>query len=514
MRPYTNLPMKPSSELFELIKTLTKSEKRFFKLQSSLQSGDKNYVRLFDVIDGMEAYDEDVVKRTFKGEKFINHLPSEKNHLYKIILKALRGYYSETSVASGLKQDIKNIEILYNKGLFGECIKFIERAKKLASHHEKFYYLFELISWEKTLLEESYENGDFGDLDGLIREEQEVLDKIQNLTSYHVLYSKVNYVFRSGGYSRTDENNQIISEIGENPLIIGKNTALSQRAATICYYTQGFCHVAKGEHGTALEKYLKVKQILDNYPHLRTDLAKRYIRTISQIIHCYLEQREFEIAEKFITELRELSELEGFDTPDTMSRARNERVLCSLKNYIYSARFSEGVIAMGNEADVLLSAENESSKEMAVRMYYYMAYLHFGAGMHSKALHWLNKVINDNENDLRQDLYGYARLFNIAVHYELGNTDLLEYTIKSTLRYLQKRMRDFEVEKLILDQFKKLIRVRSSAEKRIHLTQFKEKLESLSGHDDCKVLSRYFDFSAWIDSQLESVSLETKARSV
>ncbi|MFM7726445.1 MAG: hypothetical protein ACKO7B_07070, partial [Flavobacteriales bacterium] len=139
--------MKPSSELFELIKTLTKSEKRFFKLQSSLQSGDKNYVRLFDVIDGMDAYDEDVVKKTFKGEKFINHLPSEKNHLYKLILKSLRGYYSETSVASGLKQDIKNIEILYNKGLFGECIKFIERAKKIATRYEKFYYLFELISW-------------------------------------------------------------------------------------------------------------------------------------------------------------------------------------------------------------------------------------------------------------------------------------------------------------------------------------------------------------------------------
>ena len=49
--------MKPSSELFDLISTLTKSEKRFFKLQSSLQSGDKNYVRLFDLIEKMESYD-------------------------------------------------------------------------------------------------------------------------------------------------------------------------------------------------------------------------------------------------------------------------------------------------------------------------------------------------------------------------------------------------------------------------------------------------------------------------
>jgi len=106
-------------------------------LQSALQSGDKNYVRLFDLIDKMSEYDEENVKKTFKGEKFIKHLPSEKNHLYKLILKALRSYYGETSVSSMLKQEIKNIEILYNKALFEECSKFLERAKKLAEKKRK-----------------------------------------------------------------------------------------------------------------------------------------------------------------------------------------------------------------------------------------------------------------------------------------------------------------------------------------------------------------------------------------
>ncbi len=504
--------MKPSSELFDLIKTLTKSEKRFFKLQSSLQSGDKNYVRLFDLIDGMDTYDEEEIKRIFKGEKFINHLPSEKNHLYKNILKALRGYHSETSVGSSLKQEIKNIEILYNKGLFEECIKFIERAKKTAIRHEKFHYLFELISWEKMLLEESFEDGNFGDLNSLIRQEQEVLNKLQNLTSYHVLYSKVNYVFRSGGYSRTEENSNIISEIGEHPLIKGKNTALSQRAATICFYTQGFCHVAKGENTSAVEKYLIVKQILDRYPHLRTDLANRYIRTISQIIHCYLELRQFDDAEKFIGELELLTDMEGFDTPDTIARIRNEQILINLKKYIYSGRFSEGVKGMSSVADILNKAETEFNKEMSVRVYYYMAYLHFGAGLNNKALHWLNKVINDNENDLRQDLYAYTRIFNLAIHYELGNSDLLDYSIKSTLRYLQKRNRDFEIEMLILDQFKKLIKLRSIATKREQFSEFSYKLEKLSKTEDCNTLFRYFDIRSWVYSKLKSIPMEETLR--
>ena len=496
--------MKPSSELFDLICTLTKSEKRFFKLQSSLQSGDKNYVRLFDLIEKMESYDEELVKSTFKGE----HLPSEKNHLYKLILKSLRSYYSETSIASSLKQEIKNVEILYNKGLFDECTKFIERAKKTALRYEKFYYLFELISWEKTLLEEAFENGQFVDLDILIREEQEVLHKLQNLTAYHVLYSKINYVFRSGGYSRMEENTRIINEIVEHPLIKGKNTALSKRAATICYYTQAFCNVAKGNTEVALEKYRKVKEILDEHTDLRADLAKRYIRTLSQIIQCLLESKQFEEAEKYILQLNQLSETEGFDTPDATARIQTELTLSNLKKYIHTARFSDGVTAMNSELELIKSQEHTLHKEIALRMYYYMAYLNFGAGQHSKALQWLNRVINDNENDLRQDLYGYARLFNSVVHFELGNIELLEYTIKSTARYLQKRNRDFEIEKLILDQFKKLIRLRTATAKKEQLEDFKEKLSQLAKHEDGKALLRYFDFNTWIRSKLEQCTFE------
>jgi hypothetical protein len=142
--------MKPSNELFELITSLSKSEKRFFKLSSSLQSGDKNYLKIFDYIDKQASYNEEDLKEAFKKERFIKHLPSEKNHLYKLILKSLRGFHSDNSINSVLKEEIKNVEILYKKSLYKECRKFLLRSKKMAEEHEKFYYWFELISWEKT----------------------------------------------------------------------------------------------------------------------------------------------------------------------------------------------------------------------------------------------------------------------------------------------------------------------------------------------------------------------------
>ncbi|MAR68633.1 MAG: hypothetical protein CL833_15395, partial [Crocinitomicaceae bacterium] len=164
--------MKASTELFDLVQSLTKSEKRFFKLTSSLQSGEKNYLKIFDHIEKQKVYDEDLLKHEFRNETFVKHFPSEKNHLYKLILKSLRSFHSDKTISSILKQEVKNIEILYRKALFAECNKFVTRAKKQAIMHEKFYYWFELLGWEKLLLEEAYEAGKFDrNLDELIIEE-------------------------------------------------------------------------------------------------------------------------------------------------------------------------------------------------------------------------------------------------------------------------------------------------------------------------------------------------------
>ncbi len=511
INPENNL-MKPSNELFDLIKSLTKSEKRFFKLQSSLQGGDKNYVRIFDLIDGMDEYDEEEVKRVFKGERFIKHLPSEKNHLYKLILKSLRGFYGENSISSFLQQEIKNIEILYSKGLFSECSKFLQRAKKIAAKHDRFYYWFELLHWEKTLLEDDFEDGRFVDLDALIREEQDVIAKLRNLAEYHVLYSKINFVFRSGGYTRSDENKRIVDEIMNHPLIHGKNTALSSTAATICRYTQGFCSLANGDYETALVRFHRVIDILDAEPLLRSDLAKRYIRTLTNIVKCYQYLGKLSEAVKHIDMMRAMSNEEGFNTPNMHVLIFKNAELMELQILQLKGDF---VGAVQKSESLMTSVKNYETmihKEFLLSFYFEFSYSYFGVAEYNKALHWLNRALNESDGSLRQDFYSYMRLYNLAVHYELGNHSLLQYTIQSTSRYLQKRMRDFSVEKVIIQHFKKLIKAETGMEKKNAFRKFYESLQAVVQTPEDRVLFRYFDYLSWLESKVEGVPLSDVIR--
>lgn len=499
--------MKPSTELFDLIKSLSKSEKRFFKLSSSLQTGDKNYLKIFDAIDKQVEYDEGAIKHQFRKETFIKHFPSEKNHLYKLILKSLRAYHADNSVSSLLKQEIKNIEILFEKALFKECNKFLMRAKKQAIEHEKFYYLFELISWEKKLLEEALEDGEFTkDLDTLIKEEQEVIGKLRNLAAYHVLYSKINYVFRSGGFVRNEEDKKLVEEITNHPLIKGKNTALSQRAATICYYTQGFCKMANGDYETALDKFYKVKTILDSNPLVKEDLAKRYIRTLNNIIFCLIDQRKYAEAREMAEIMRETGKEKAFKSTDVLVTIFKDTNIAELQICHLTGDFDKGLSLVEDIVEGMEENEGKLHKEQIVSFYYHIAYIYFGAGKYNKALFWINKVLNDNENTLRQDIYSYARLFNLVIHYELGNHDLLEYITKSTLRYLSKRQRDYHLEKVIIEYIRKFIRAASIIDKKELFTAFSDEVGQLIQGPEEKVVLKYFDFIKWADSKIENAS--------
>ena len=497
--------MKPSPELYDLIHSLTKSEKRFFKLHSALQSGEKNYLRLFDAIHAQEAgYDEAALKKQFAKETFIQHLPSEKNHLYKLVLKALRAYHAESSVSGQLKQQVSNIEILYNKSLYEEASKVLIRAKKVAKENERYYLWFELLSWEKMLLEEAYQSGNFSnDVGGLIEEEDMVLSKLRNLAAYHILYAKINYVFRSGGYVRTPEEHAIVEEISDHPLIKGKNTALSDRAASICLYTQGFCFWARRDWDTSYAKFKRAKEILDNRPLLRMDLPKRYVRTCYYIVQCEIELRKYADAQDNINHLRSLASEPGFNDIDIKQQIFNSSWLGEMRLLDRKGEY-EAAIAMEK---TIMQQMGRMQREYELEFRFLLSTAHFGVGDLSRSLHWLNRLLNDPEPTLRQDLFTSAKMFNLVVHYEMGNNELVEYISRSTKRFLTKRSRAYGVEAALVEHVRKLAKASGSEAKRELFLSLQAKLNELMEDPDESTVLKYFDICAWVRSKVQGVSM-------
>src|ERR1044072_1708188 len=115
--------MHKKNNLFDLVKALTPSEKRYFRQSLSRGSNKegKNYLRLFDVLHKMELYDESILKSAFKGERFTKQLHVTKIYLHDSILKSLRSFHARSSSSMIIKDHLKNIEVYFNKELYNAC---------------------------------------------------------------------------------------------------------------------------------------------------------------------------------------------------------------------------------------------------------------------------------------------------------------------------------------------------------------------------------------------------------
>ncbi|MGZ4061122.1 MAG: hypothetical protein ACXVPU_18975, partial [Bacteroidia bacterium] len=144
-----------SDELHKLIKSLSQSEKRFFKIYASRHIiGDKNnYVSLFDAIAAQKNYDESSVKEKFKNERFTDRFAAVKNYLHQLILKSMRNFHAASTIDIELKEMLIDIDFLYQKGLYKQCQKLHKKAEKLAIEADKKTRLLEILEWKAKLLQ-------------------------------------------------------------------------------------------------------------------------------------------------------------------------------------------------------------------------------------------------------------------------------------------------------------------------------------------------------------------------
>ncbi|MEQ8242857.1 MAG: hypothetical protein RIB66_05520, partial [Fulvivirga sp.] len=137
-----------SEALFHLIKSLKQSEKRYFKLQSELDSSDMKYLRLFEIIDGQKEYDESIIIQKAPEIKK-QQLSNLKAHLYKKLLQSIRQYNQKSVIDIQIREMIDHAQLLFNRSLYEQCVDILKKAKRKAQKIDNLELQLEILKWEK-----------------------------------------------------------------------------------------------------------------------------------------------------------------------------------------------------------------------------------------------------------------------------------------------------------------------------------------------------------------------------
>lgn len=433
------MPNRSTDDLFQLIHSLQKAEKRNFKLYIKRNSSneDLKIVQLFDALDKMSHYDDALILRRVPAIKK-QQLSNIKAHLYKEVLASMRLLSNSENIDIQLHEQLDYARLLYNKGLYLQSLKILERIKELAKAYNQDSFLIQIISLEKKIETLHITRSMEGRAEQLTAEANEINEKRRTITSLSNLALQLYSWYIKNGHARNEEDEIGVKRFFQEslPPDAAPQTGFYERL----YLYQSYCWFAFIRQDFLM--YYRYTQkwvdIFSEEPQMIQVETGHYIKGVHNLLNAHFDLRNFEKFESVLAGFKEFVE------SDIVLRNENNRIqtfvyytTARINQHFMVGTFKEGLSLVPQIEEKLEEYGLFIDRHRVLVFYYKIASLYFGSGDYAKCIDYLQKIINWKV-DLRNDLQCYARLLHLLAHYELGNDDIIEYLVRSVYRFMAK----------------------------------------------------------------------------
>ncbi|MEO6844971.1 MAG: hypothetical protein ABI184_07345 [Ginsengibacter sp.] len=455
---------------------------------------------MFDAIDKMPAYDESILINKIASIKK-QQLPNLKAHLYRQILSSLRLLESSENIDIQLHEQLDFARILYNKGLYHQSLRTLEKIKDLALANNQIHFQIEVLIIEKKI--------ETLHITRSIQDRADELTRDINIANKHLAkQSKLSNLalqlyswYIKNGLARNQADEKEVEDYFKKHLTEDIKTPV--RFYERLYYHQSYCWYAfiRQDYLMYYRHTQKWVDLFHDEPAMIQIETGNYIKGMHNLLNAHFTIRNYTGFEKT------LSQFEIFSQSTIIKLNDNNKIqvfvylyIAKINQHFLEGTFNEG-LKIVDEITTRLEEYNLFLDQHRTLIFYYkIASLYFGAGDYGSAIDYLNKIINWKVN-LRNDLQCYARLLHLIAHYELGNFQLLEYLIKTVYRFMAKMQNLSLVEEEIFKFLRKSFYMSARKLK----PEFENLLHTIKQFETSKFETRafaYLDIISWLESKV------------
>ncbi|BDD07953.1 hypothetical protein FUAX_03850 [Fulvitalea axinellae] len=499
------MPNVKYSAVENLIFSLTKSEKRFFKLFAGRIKGneDSRFIRMFDHIDKRHGLDDEFFLKRNPDVK-PSQLSNLKAHLYKQLLQSLRVLNTDDDLDLSIRSIIDYCTVLYNKCLYNEAIKKLRKAKKLAQKGDKTILLLQILEMEKKLALKLIRADFDKQITQLGRESENIQNHIGKVYQFSNLFNQIYAHYVSKGFIRNREEYQTIKTLFDDNLPAYDIETLSSDEKMYLFSTLVSYYYFLQDYQKGLRFSLEWVRLFEEAPHYILSKIEMYIRGLNNMARGHYKLKKYDLFNDSVNRLGAIQDIKGLKLTDNL-RLQLFKYLATHKLNRY---FLEGRFESGTEEIPFIVNELEQHKKVmdlhhVMVFYYKFACMHFGASQYQEAVYWLGKIINHRDFDFRADIQGFARILNLISHFELENTDLVEYYIRSTYRFLIKKEDVNLYQKHIL-RFLRNLPPEGDGQLQEAFGNLLDKLKELRKIPYEGRAFTYFDIISWLESKIQN----------
>jgi len=495
---------KQKDNLFVLVKSLSKSEKRQFKLYVGRLGGniDSKFLALFNLLDKLKKYDEPSILKSGIVKKA--QLSNLKAHLYKQILISLRLNPLHQNIRVQVREQLDFATILYHKGLYKQSLKILDKAKNIAIENEEKNIAFEIVELEKVI-ESQYITRSISNRADELTEQAKLLSiqntitsKLSNLSlQLYGILLKTGYVKNDKEYKRiTNYFNDRMPKFDFEDLGFREKLWLYKSHLWYNFLVQDFLSCYK-----YADKWVEMFYKNENMIRLNPVFFLKGNNYLLESLF-YLKYHS-----KFKESLGKLEQV--IDQSDLLPNGDNVTVLSflyvinnKLNLHFLEGTFKEGLPLVEEVLNGIKKYQNRIDEHHIMVLYYKIASLYFGAGDSKKCIEYLEKIINNKSLQMREDLLCFSRILSLVAHYEVGLDYHLDVQLKSTYKFLIKMNDLHEVQKEMIKFLRGLGDIYPHQLKK-EFIKLHAKLKTFENDPYERRAFLYLDILSWLESKIE-----------
>lgn len=489
--------------LFEIISTLSQSEKRYFRLHASFMfdGEDKSYIKLFDIISAQNEYDEEIIKKKF-GHKFF---AQEKRHLFTKLMESLRAYHSKENIGFVIDSCLAEFKILLNKSVLKQARKVLHKAESLALKYESFADLMRVRQMETELL---VAEGDIQSLTGHFNKLRKELPHLIKLLDNKLLIEKEYILFiklnQESELVRSNKELQHLKSGMDAGLLSKETNALSLTARLQFCYIKGLFHYLSGEFMESLSWFEKQLNGYSVNQLLAQEQESEYVKCMANVLLLYSITNANDKFENLYKTFRDLKPSHGLIEDTWVYRT----YLLKLNRLVNKSKFNDALNWIKeNDSGIEDMEKKFEEKGLVITERNFVMFdtvrTYMGLKEYKKALKYLNNYLNSSSDSVKTDSYTLSRIIALFIHLELENHDLIEYNLRSLKRYLKDRKRMFGFEKSCIAFLEEILKVDDKKEKKKQWKKFYLCLQELKEDVYERNAMHSFDLLEWVEEKLK-----------
>lgn len=449
--------MATGKKLHDLVLSLSPNEKRHFRLKCSVQSGKRNYLLLFDVLEQMtsEDYNRDNLLMALNNALFSKDLHVTENYLYQRILESLRSYHENNSVEAQVYNQLFNASILNDKGLYELSDKMLSKAKKTVEQSQQNALILEILKRQAKNIAAMQ-----------TRKLQEQTDAIcddlitkANLLKEEAEYFSLNQVafvrYRKWKLARQQTEKQFVNDILENKLIKDKPLTNSFYAQYMHHNTKNICYSLLGNFKDACLETEEVVALWDKNKSIKKQQLSLYIIQLSNLINQKNKLHDFEAVEQLLIQLKNIKT----KTYDEEAEQFQNFYFQKLTYHLNRLEFSPILEIIPAIEKGLKTYQSKINRARRLAFYYNITITYFISECYEEVMHWLSKIQDIQRiNEPRKDIQQFSRILYLTVCYKIQTDESLKYMFQSIYKEEIDKDRSLFLEKTETEDLENMLR--------------------------------------------------------